>query len=161
MTVYRISDCRYITDISGIGAAKFGGRWNNKEVSMLYTAQSAALALLETVVHMGKIPDSGFCMVLLELPPVDLLVIQPDNLPTDWFRSPGPDFLKKIGDNFIQAGKHLAMAVPSVIIPEEQNILINPMHKDFGKIKIKSQRNIKMDERLFNPNFALGTNGKT
>ncbi len=148
MLVYRISDCRYIKDLSGKGAALYGGRWNNRDTYMVYTAQNRGLALLEAVVHMGIIPPSGYCMVSIDLPDNSIYYYPPDHLPPDWHQSPAPDYLRLIGDNFIQSGKYMAMAVPSVLMMEEYNILLNPRHADFGKVKIKSERALQMDERL-------------
>ena len=148
MVVYRICDCRYIKDLSGKGAALYGGRWNNRDTYMVYTAQNRGLALLEAVVHMGIIPPNGYCMVSIELPDNSINYYPPEHLPPDWHQCPAPDYLRLIGDNFIQSGKYLAMAVPSVLMMEEYNILLNPRHADFGKVKIKSERALQMDERL-------------
>ena len=149
MRIYRISSCNYITDISGKGAALYGGRWNNKNTYILYTAESRALALLEAVVHIGKVKDLGFCILTLELPG-DLVEIYPQNeLPSDWKKNPAPDHLKKIGDDFIKSNRKLALKLPSVIMEEESNILINPAHPDFIKIKIVGTKKIQIDNRLF------------
>ena len=148
MTVYRIANCQYIDDLSGRGAAMYGGRWNSKEVYMLYTAESPALALLETVVHVARIPEKGYCMIELEIPGNSMQAINADQLPADWFSNPAPDHLKTIGDHFIAAHKHLVLSVPSAIMPEEHNLLINPRHADFKKIKITRSRSVAIDGRL-------------
>ena len=149
MTVYRISSCRYIDDLSGKGAALYGGRWNNKDTYVLYTAQSRALALLETVVHMGKVPVIGYCMATIEIPEDSIQVYAADQLPNDWDSNPGPDYLRTIGDNFIRSNKYLALQIPSVLMMEDHNYLINPAHPLFRKVSITSQRPISFDERLF------------
>lgn len=148
MHVYRIANCKYIDDLSGKGAAMYGGRWNSKDTYMVYTAQSAALALLETVVHIGKLPENGFCIISLSVPDNDLQTISIEDLPAGWTQYPPPDKLKAIGDKFIWEGKKPALKVPSVIVPEEFNILLNPAHADFKKVKITGQRSISIDERL-------------
>ncbi len=153
MVVYRISNCQYVADLSGKGAALYGGRWNSKDTYMVYAAESAALALLETVVHIGHIPEKGFCMIALELPANSIEHLPESKLPDGWRKSPAPDVLKKIGDAFITTGKKLALSVPSVVMPEEHNLLINPHHADFKKIKVVRQRTIPIDERLL---FATG-----
>jgi len=149
MTVYRISDCRFIRDLSGRGAALYGGRWNSKDTYMVYTAQSRALALLEAVVHMGKMPGSNYCMVSINIPDGSILSFPMDKLPNGWQNNPSPDYIKRIGDNFIRSNKLLALEVPSSLMMEEHNYLLNPAHPDFGKVRVVSERNIKMDERLF------------
>jgi len=149
MIVYRISDCNYINDLSGKGAALYGARWNSKDIYMVYTAQSSALALLETVVHIGKIPARGFCMATIEIPDHSIEHMPPKQLPADWYTNPPPDYLKTIGDRFILSGKHLALRVPSVVMMEESNYLLNPSHPLFSKVKIIAQRAIRIDDRLF------------
>lgn len=148
MIVYRIADCRYVTDLSGTGAAKYGGRWNNKETYMVYTAQSASLALLESVVHMAKLPGKSYCLVTLSVPVHAPKLLTESDLPPGWQQQPAPDFLKVLGDRFVSAGIDLVLGVPSVIMPEEYNYLINPHHPDFKRVKIESQRSLSIDERL-------------
>jgi RES domain-containing protein len=149
MNLYRIGDCNYINDLSGRGAALYGGRWNSKDTYILYTAQSPSLALLEAVVHLGKLPAKGYCMITIDVPDGNVHRIAANDLPPNWFASPGSDFLKKIGDDFIRSGKYLALALPSVIIPEECNYLLNPAHKLFRAITVTSQTPVRIDERIF------------
>jgi len=150
MLVYRITQCRFIDDLSGKGAALFGGRWNSKDTYMVYTSQSGALALLEAVVHIGKMPKPGlYCMATIEIPDDDIEVLPASKLPADWHISPPPDYLKNIGDHFIAANKHLALKVPSVLMTEEHNFLLNPSLAHFKKVKVLARRPINPDERLF------------
>ena len=148
MLVYRIADCQYINDLSGKGAALYGGRWNSQDTYMVYTAESPALALLEAVVHIGRIPEKGYCMITIEIPHEKIETLTTDHLSAEWHKSPAPDHLKKYGDSFIQSNKLIALKVPSVIIPEEHNILLNPHHPDFKKVKIITSRSLSIDERL-------------
>lgn len=148
MIVYRINNCRYAKDLSGQGAALYGGRWNNKGVYVVYTAQSRALALLEAVVHIGNIPDIGYCMTTIEIPDHSIQHIQADDLPPDWTDNPSPNYLKAIGDRFVQANTHLALRIPSALMVEEYNYLLNPAHHLYSKVKITNERAIKIDDRL-------------
>ena len=149
MIVYRISDCQYVNDLSGRGAALFGGRWNSKDTYVVYTAQSRALALLEAVVHIGKIPGGGYCLVTIEIPEDSIEKVSMDNLPPGWHTNPPPNYLKLIGDQFVRANKYLALELPSVLMMEENTYLLNPAHKLFNQVSITSQRALKMDERLY------------
>lgn len=148
MKVYRIADCAYINDLSGKGAALHGGRWNSKDVYVVYTAESPALALLEAVVHIGRIPVRNYCMLTLEIPADKTKTVKTEQLPANWHSNPAPDILRKWGDEFVEANKYLALLVPSVIMPEEHNFLLNPGHLDFRKIKITGSRTISIDDRL-------------
>jgi RES domain-containing protein len=148
MIVYRIASCTYINDLSGKGAALYGGRWNSKDVHVLYTAQSRSLALLEAVVHLGKLPPAGFCMATIEIPDNIAPRLSTGALPLNWFGSPAPDALRAIGDRFIRDAKFLALPVPSVIMNEECNILINPAHPDFHRVRVVEWKSVRLDDRL-------------
>jgi RES domain-containing protein len=148
MVVYRISNCQFISDLSGEGAYKYGGRWNSKGVHMLYTAGSAALALLESVVHIPNIINVSYCLAAIEVPAQKIAVIHEEELPADWQMNPPPDHLKKIGNSFIASNDHLVLKIPSVILPQEFNYLINPYHKDFAGVKILTREPLNIDKRL-------------
>lgn len=148
MNVYRISKCNYIEDLSGTGAALYGGRWHSKGFYVLYTAASPSLALLESVVHISNIQLTGYCLLCLDIPDNSITEKKRDDLPVDWFVNPAPDALQVTGNSFIAENRYLALRLPSAIMPEESNYLINPRHPLFKKVKILYRRNIPIDERL-------------
>jgi RES domain-containing protein len=148
MIVYRISKCKFITGLTGTGAATYGGRWNSKGIHMIYTAATPSLALLESVVHISNIPVDEYCMASLEIPQDKITEIKLSNLPGNWFVNPPPDSLKSIGDKFIKDNTFLALKLPSAIMMEDFNLLLNPNHPDFAKVKIISARTIPIDKRL-------------
>lgn len=148
MIVYRISKQQYINDLSGFGAANFPGRWNSKNVYVLYTAATPSLALLESVVHINKLVQAEYAMATIYLPDSSFELLMPGNLPEDWDTFPPPDRLKKFGDDFIREQKTLALKIPSSIMPEDFNLLINPAHPDFTKVKVESIRKLTIDSRL-------------
>ena len=146
--VYRISKCIYIEDLKGTGAANYSGRWHSKGTHILYTAATASLALLESVAHIAGIPSEDYCMLCLEIPDDNILTIGIKDLPEHWYTNPSPGALVAIGDYFIQKNQYLAIQLPSAIMPEDNNILINPNHKDFAKITVVYKRTIPIDKRL-------------
>lgn len=148
MRVFRISKCRYISDLTGFGAFTYGGRWNSKGFRILYTAGSASLSLLEALAHMERPFPTDFCRVVLELPTDGVIQLSLGQLPLHWTDHPAPDVLKEIGNAFILSGQALALRVPSVIVPEEYNYLINVAHPRAGEIKIVEQSVQPIDERL-------------
>ena len=148
MKVYRISKCEYIDDLQGTGAARYPGRWHSKGTYILYTAETPSLALLESVVHISNIAVSSYCMMCLEIPGSKIITITNNELPENWFTNPPLDILKKIGDSFITENKFLALKLPSAIMPEENNYLLNPNHHDFKKVSVIYIRNIPIDERF-------------
>ena len=152
MIVYRITNSIYSNDISGTGARLTGSRWNSKGISMLYTTEHISLAVLEMLVH------TNFKDYSIEL---DLLTIQiPTSTSTSeisvkklkdgWVNDFG--YTRFIGDEFIKNKQNLLLKVPSAVINEEFNCLVNPFHADFKKIKIINTRSFKTDERLFSIN---------
>ncbi|HXL58847.1 MAG TPA: RES family NAD+ phosphorylase [Chitinophagaceae bacterium] len=148
MKVYRISKCQYVDDLSGKGAANYSGRWHSKGTYILYTASSPSLALLESVVHISKIVVADYCMICLEVPEDKIQEIKVTDLPDNWNVNPSPDILKFYGDAFIRESKFFALKLASAIMPEENNLLLNPNHPDFKKVKVEYKRNIPIDERL-------------
>lgn len=152
MMVYRLCKSKYAADLSGKGAEVAGGRWNSKGVAMLYTSESRALCTTEIAVHtpLGNIPND-YNIVSIEIPnSVKILELDMANLPGDWNSIPHANSTQLIGDGFITANKYLVMKVPSCVVQGDYNYLINPMHKDFYKIKITANQPFAFDERLFN-----------
>ena len=149
MIVYRISKCKFIDSLNSMGAATFGGRWNSKGIHVIYTAATPSLALMESVVHIFNIPVDDYCMAFIEIPEDKIAEIKLADLPANWFINPARDTLKSIGDRFIKNNIFLALKLPSAIMTEDFNFLLNPNHADFKKVKIISTRTIPIDERLF------------
>lgn len=153
MIVYRLSKERYKEDLSGIGAEKFGGRWNNKGTRMVYAAESRALANLEVAVHVAlrNLPKDYF-LTSIAFPKNAVLEFNTDKLTKlSWKSNPPIAFTQSEGDAFIQKKEALVLKVPSAIVAGDFNYLINPLHKDFGKVKIIESVPFSFDERLFDP----------
>lgn len=148
MKVYRISKCPYINDLSGTGSTFFSGRWHSKGSRVLYTAQSGALAMLESIAHLTSVVALDMCLICLQLPIAPVKEITIAALPYNWNESPSPDALKIYGDELVKTDDYLALKVPSVILPEEYNYILNTRHKDYSKIKILYTRSILIDDRL-------------
>lgn len=148
MLLYRISKCNYIEDLSGTGARLYGGRWNSIGKPMVYMASSRALALLEVLVHLppALIP-ANFCQATFEVPD-DIEVLDITKLPSNWQEYPEPARLKTIGDAFLKAKKHLLLKVPSAIVSEEFNYLLNPAHPGISTVKLTEVKPFTLDERL-------------
>lgn len=148
MKVYRISKCQYIDDLSGTGAALYGGRWHSKGNYLVYTAATPSLALLESVVHISNIQVTGYCMICIDIPGDSLEEKKIEDLPANWFINPAPDALQKVGNSFISDNQFLALKLPSAIMPEESNYLLNPHHDLFKKVKVLYKRTVPIDDRL-------------
>jgi RES domain-containing protein len=148
ITVYRITACKYIDDLSGEGAYRYGARWNKKGTRILYTAENAALAMLEALAHITMLSVAEpYCMARLSIPESWELV-QESDLPSQWKDQPPPDMLASLGTDFVQAAKTLALKVPSVLVPDNFNVLINPLHPLFKEVKVIAVSKVSFDQRL-------------
>ena len=149
MTVFRICNPHYSEDMSGTGAKLYGGRWNSKGIAMLYASEHISLSVLEILVHI-RFSDFAVNLNLLHLAFADTLSIKEvksNKLKTDWIND--FDYTRFMGDQFIQAGTHAILKVPSAVIKEEHNFIMNPLHADFKKIKITQTVSFSTDKRLF------------
>ncbi len=149
MIVYRISNKLYSSDLSGTGAKLQGARWNSKGIPMLYTTEYISLALLEMLVH-TQFRDYAIELDLLYIHLPDTSDIKEITLPklkTNWIED--DDYSRFIGDEFIKSKQALILKVPSAVVQEEHNFLINPVHADFKKIKISKTKSFRPDKRLF------------
>lgn len=148
MKVYRISRTKWAKDLSGEGARLYGGRWNRKGVPCVYTATSRSLAVLEYSVNVAldDIPR-WLSMVTLEVPDhyQDQKMAQ---LPGNWSESPAPSSTRELGTKWLNDCKHLLLRVPSSVIPQEFNILINPLHPELKEVKILSVEDFVYDVRI-------------
>jgi len=142
-----IKEKRAATAFSGEGAARTGGRWNSRGVAVVYTSSTRALATLESLVHLN--PPVAFKYVAIPIKFDDALVetLAGKNLPADWRNEPPPPSTKAVGDGWVKAARSAVLALPSVITGE-LNYLLNPAHRDFGKIKIGKPEPFTFDPRL-------------
>lgn len=149
MIVYRISNRLFSRDLSGTGAKINGARWNTKGIPMLYTGERISLSLLEMLVH-TQFTDYSIELDLVHIQLPDTAGIKEINLPkmkNNW--TDDEAYTRFMGDAFIRSGKTLLMKVPSAVVTEEFNYLVNPLHEDFKKIKIVKTKAFRPDKRLF------------
>lgn len=144
-------------DITGAGAKATGGRWNRKGRAVLYTSTSVALACLETVVHskMGSLPMNRY-LVQIDLP-LNAWSARVEHtahsLPVGWDALPEGKVSLDLGDAWLAAGESPILVVPSVIVPEERNVLINPEHPHCHGMRAQKLRKWLYDPRLFGLHF--------
>lgn len=150
MTIYRLVRSEYQDDLSGYGAFLYGGRWNNKGQYAVYAAEHISLAVLEIVVNYDRTTASllpSYHLVELTVPDNEIIEIDRAALKKAWHTD--MDYTRYIGDEFLQSKSDLVLKIPSAVIPEENNYLLNPGHKDFKKIIIEKSRRYGLDSRLF------------
>ena len=148
--VWRLCRAVHAADaFSGEGARRFGGRWNSRGVPMVYTSTSLALAAIEIFVHLEpNLAPDDLMAISATLPDAEpARTIEIPVLPPNWRADEtGP---RKIGDEWIRSGASLALRVPSVPIPPEWNILINPLHPRMPELKIDPPQPFVFDARMF------------
>lgn len=139
-------------DLSGEGAKRTGGRWNEIGVPMLYTSESRGLACLETFVHLnaGGLPLNRY-LVGIEVPD-DLWsaaeVAAVASLKVGWDAEPAGRASVATGSEWVRSRRSLLLRVPSVIVPEENNVLISPEHPDRARLHARKIRKWLYDPRL-------------
>ncbi len=147
---WRITKAKHAdTAFSGMGAKNHGGRWNNPGTSIVYTAGSTSLAMLEMLVHL-QTHDLIRRYVIFEVSFEDTLMktITAAKLPRTWKRSPSSAKVRHVGDAWVAGNESAVLQLPSAIVPSEPNYLLNPEHSDFTKITIGRKQPIKFDPRL-------------
>lgn len=153
ITAWRIVKARHAaTAFDGEGARVEGGRWNTPGTPMVYTSQSAALAALELLVHLGRGSILGV-YVLIPCTFDEALVSRLDRkrLPKNWRSYPAPPDLQMIGDEWAKSGTSAVREVPSAVIVTDSNYLLNPHHHDFQAIRVMETRPFDFDLRLVKP----------
>lgn len=138
------------TDMSGKGGERFRGRWSEKGTPMVYAASTRALACLETIVHLTQGVELPMNRYLVEiLVPRDAWEAA-EHAPrtVGWDAQPEGRVSMRWGTAWAQSGRSLLARVPSVIVPEEENVLINPRHPHLGRLAVTKVRKWLYDSRL-------------
>ena len=139
-------------DLSGAGAKATGGRWNEAGTAIVYISETRALACLETVVHLnaGGLPLNRY-LVAVTIPDdvwANAQTETPASLPVGWEAEPPGQVSIRFGTAWVRSGRSALLLVPSVIVQEETNILINPAHADVARMTAVKQRRWLYDPRL-------------
>lgn len=147
MIIYRITLAKWAGHLTASGRA---ARWNSNGFFMLYAASTRALACLENMVHRHSIGKDDFFRVTLIEIPADLRIkkISKENLTVNWQEYINYTYCQEIGDAWLKENKTAVLQVPSAIINEEYNFLINPLHPQFNRIKVHSTEKFSFDDRL-------------
>ena len=153
MRIWRLTASRYVdTAFSGEGTRRVGGRWTPPGYRVVHAAGSIALAMLETLVHVDPSVMPAHRVIPVDIPEaVPVTTIAVADLPDDWRRTPPSSGLRKMGKAWLDAGETALMQVPSVIVPEESNYLVNPLHADFTQLAIHAPAPFEIDRCLFGP----------
>ena len=150
MRAFRIVKKRHApAAFSGEGARAYGGRWNHPGIPMVYAAQTRALAALESLAHYGG-AERRMAFVTFEIEIPDKLAIHVDAaaLPRDWRSDEPRASTQGLGSEWQRSGRSAALVVPSVLVPQEFCVLVNPQHPDIDKIMVSYPEPFEFDGRL-------------
>ena len=142
-----LKERRASTAFTGEGAAKTGGRWNSRGISVVYTSSTKSLAILESLVHLNPPVTFRYVAFPLRFDESLVEVFSVTSLPADWRTEPPPPSTKALGDDWVKSARSAILALPSVITGET-NYLLSPAHPDFGKIRIGKPEPFVFDPRL-------------
>lgn len=149
MELFRISSEEYSTKLISSGASN---RWNKKGEYVIYTGGSRSLSTLESVVHRSFIkPDIPYKIMIISVPDTESMIktIGTNALPENWREFEAYSKLQEIGSDWISSKETLILKVPSAVIPQEYNYVINTEHPDFKKnVLLVRTENYFWDERL-------------
>lgn len=150
MRLWRISQRKFALDSLCADTAQFGGRWNPIGMPALYCGTSIAICTLEKFVHVGASALPPLVVVAVDIPDnISLYTPTIDELPTGWNALPTSSAAQKFGASWLSTGRELGMSVPSAIITEEKNMVINPRHPDYVHVEFTVVRLFAFDGRMF------------
>ena len=149
MNVFRIVPEAFSNELNASGSAN---RWNLRGQKVIYTGSSRSLSTLELIVHRSAIQPSKpykLLVISIDLLEAEYQKIQLDQLPNNWRNLQAYSQLQLIGSNWYKAQNSLLLEVPSAVIPQESNYIINTEHPDFSKkIRIHRIEDYFWDNRL-------------
>jgi RES domain-containing protein len=151
MRFWRICRRRYAAEAAtGDGARLYGGRWNSRGVRVVYASTSLALAAMETFVNLEpNLQPADFVSIEGEVSDkVQIARLDLRPLPGNWFKQ-RDDSLRRHGDEWVRAGRTVALLVPSAAVRGDWNLLLNPAHPDFRKVRFADPVPFEFDARMF------------
>lgn len=142
------------TAFDGVGASLFGGRWNSQGLKMVYSSECLSLAALEVFVHL-ELADQTKPFVCIGVEITDDIAVETMDLDEIIELSPNgraypaPSVLAEYGDRWLSEKRTAVLIVPSAVVPQEHNYLLNPEHPDFAKIVITTPEPFSFDSRMW------------
>ena len=136
--------------MSGEGGLHASARWHTRGRRIIYTATSTPLAILEIAVNLRQakiIPD--YVIVEVDIPDESIVALPDEKLPKGWDATDSdPIISRAIGDKWLAGTVSLALQVPSVVVPNQYNILINPLHPEFDRVSFTDPAPFPFDARI-------------
>lgn len=135
--------------MNGEGAWLHGGRWNPPGLHAVYLAESRALAALEIIVHAPReVISLDWRIIEVEVPDELIQAVSRADLPAVWQALPSSLTARNFGAKWLRARKALAIRLPSVVMPEEHTLMLNPRHEDVVKLRLSKPKEFRLDPRF-------------
>ncbi len=149
MLVYRIAKRDVVADLTGTGARLFGGRWNHRGTAVIYASETRALATVEYLVHLSlSNAPKDLMIATIEIP--DNIVpedVSRASLPRGWRDYPPPRGVADLGTRWAKSKQSLLLRVPSAVVEQEYNILINPLHSEMQRVVLREVEAVESAKR--------------
>jgi RES domain-containing protein len=155
MIGWRISKRRYanppIAAFDGEGPKRRGGRWTPPGRRVAYASSNLALASLEYFVNLNpEDAPADLVSIRVEIPDgIRLERVDVISLPGAWRTTPSPRELQTVGERWLMSASSVCLLVPSAIVPDEVNLLINPSHPDFQGLRFSEAVEFRFDPRMW------------
>jgi RES domain-containing protein len=151
LTVFRLGKHVHRAQLfSGQGGLYASGRWTPRGQPIVYTSASISLAVLEYTVNYrrrGWIPATVLGRATIPAS-VRVETVSTDDLPSKWFAADAPPQLQRIGAQWLERSESAVLKVPSAIVTEEWNYLLNPLYADFRKLRLSAPTPFSFDRRV-------------
>lgn len=149
MILYRLAAFKYANDLSGEGSRLYGGRWNQPGTPCIYTAENRALAVLEYSVNVDlHLIPRALQIIHIEVPDHSITECAIPDLPGNWKDVPAPLHTQAFGTRLLQAKESLLIKIPSTVVPQEFNYVINPLHPAIDNVRVSAIEDFVFDPRI-------------
>ena len=147
---WRLSKARYAGDLTGQGAARDGQRWNQSGQRAVYLGLTPEITVLEVLVHLNGVLIAPLVLSAYEVPAGPGLITEAEReaLPARWNAIPHGQASAVFGGDWLRDGGQLGLLLPSVVVPQARNLLLNPLHPAMPKVALVHQEPFQLDERL-------------
>jgi RES domain-containing protein len=152
LTLHRLTLAKYAgTALSGIGGLHAAGRWHRAGHPVVYASESTALAVLEVLAGTRDrtvLRDASYVRLTVDVPAEGIVRLSGAELPPDWQAWPHGESAQELGSRWLASRASLGLSVPSTLIPTERNVLLNPLHPDWGRVEASGPEAFVFDARL-------------
>jgi RES domain-containing protein len=148
VTLWRVSN---YDSLGGVGGMLVGGRWHSIGHPVVYCSEDPSTALLETLVHLEvdaeDRPETFHVLKILSSQSVSIEQLTPRKLSSDWPANLAET--RAVGDEWLRSTRTLLLEVPSSLVPERHNFLVNPNHPERKRLRITARYTHPFDARFF------------